>query len=123
MTVRRLPVRPNLDQLHRQARELLRAIHAGDPAAIAELKQHSESIDPPAARLADAQLVLARSYRTSSWPRLVHAAQLADAIWRDDLETVRTLINRNSALLHEEVLIREDSNWGPPMSYAANLGR
>jgi hypothetical protein len=26
-------------------------------------------------------------------------------------------------LLHEEALIRKSSHWGPPMSYAANLGR
>src|SRR5215471_5309785 len=124
MTVRRLPVRPNLDQLHRQAKELLRAIHAGDAQAIAELRQyHPKSIDPSAAKLADAQLVLARSYQAASWTRLIHAAQLADAIWRDDLDTVRKLITHNPALLHEDVLIRTDSNWGPPMSYAANLGR
>src|SRR5215510_22994 len=124
MSVRRLPVRPNLDQLHRQARELLRAIQAGDRDAIAELREHhSESIDPSSAKLADAQLVLARSYRASSWTRLVHAVRLADAIWRDDLDTVRALITNNSALIHEDVLIRTDSNWGPPMTYAANLGR
>jgi ankyrin repeat protein len=124
MSVRRLPVRPNLEQLHRQSKELLRAIHAGDANAIAELQQHHpESIDPFAAKLADAQLVLARTYQASSWTRLIQAVQLADAIWRDDLDTVRTLITRNSALLHEDVLIRTDSNWGPPMSYAANLGR
>jgi hypothetical protein len=86
MPLRRLPVRPNLDQLHRQAKELLRAIDAGDANAIAELREHHpESIDLPTAKLADAQLVLARSYRASSWTRLVHAVQLADAIWRDDL--------------------------------------
>ena len=63
MPVRRLPVRPDLEQLHRQAKELLRAIHAGDADAIAELREHHpESIDPSAAKLADAQLVLARSY-------------------------------------------------------------
>jgi Ankyrin repeat len=124
MPVRRLPVRPNLEQLHHQAKELLRAIHAGDANAIAELREyHHESIDPPAARLADAQLVLARSYLASSWTRLVHAVQLADAIWRDDLDTVRTLITRNPELIKEDVLIRTDSNWGPPMTYAANLGR
>jgi hypothetical protein len=124
MPARRLPVRPDLNQLHRQAKELLRGIHAGDANAIAELHQHHpESIAPSSAKLADAQLVLARSYRASSWTRLVHAAQLADAIWRDDLDTVRTLITGNPALLHEDVLIRTDSNWGPPMSYAANLGR
>jgi hypothetical protein len=124
MSVHRLPVRPDLGQLHRQAKELLQSIHAGDAEAIAELREHHpDSIDPSAAKLADAQLVLARSYQASSWTRLVHAAQLADAIWRDDVDTVRTLITRNPALLHEDVLIRRDSNWGPPMSYAANLGR
>lgn len=124
MPVRRLPVRPHLDQLHRQAKELLRDIHAGGAAAIAELRElHPDSIDPAAAKLADAQLVLARSYQASSWTRLVHAVQLADAIWRDDAETVRTLIERNPALIHEDVLIRTDSSWGPPMTYAANVGR
>jgi hypothetical protein len=105
--VRRLPVRPDLGQLHREAEELLHVIRADDAAAT----------------LADAELVLARSYTASSWTRLVHAVQLADAIWRDDLDEVRTLVTRNPALIHEDVLIRTDSNWGPPMTYAANLGR
>jgi hypothetical protein len=105
--VRRLPVRPDLGQLHREAEELLHVIRADDATAT----------------LADAELVLARSYTASSWTRLVHAVQLADAIWRDDLDEVRTLVTRNPALLHEDVLIRTDSNWGPPMTYAANLGR
>src|SRR5262245_65175716 len=106
MPIRRLPVRPNLEQLQRQAKELLRAIHASDANAIAELREHHpESIDPSAAKLADAQLVLARSYRASSWTRLVHAVKLADAIWRDDADTVRELITGNLALVHEEVLI------------------
>ena len=124
MPVRRLPVRPDPDQFHRQAKELLQAIHAGDPDAIAELREHHpDSIDPAAAKLSDAQLAIARSYRASSWTRIVHAVQLADAIWRDDPDAVRTLIARNPALIHEPVLIRTDSDWGPPMTYAANLGR
>ena len=124
MSARRLPVRPDLEQLHRQAKELLHAIHAGDAGAIAEWREHHpESIDPSAVKLADAQLVLARSYRASSWTRLVHAVQLADAIWRDDLDAVRTLVTQNPALIREDVLIRTDSNWGPPLTYAANLGR
>jgi hypothetical protein len=124
MSVRRLPVRPDLEQLHRQAKELLRAIHAGDANAIAELREHHpESIELSAAKLADAQLVLARSYGSSSWTRLVHAVRLADAIWRDDLEDVRKLVTQNPVLIREHVLIRTDSNWGPPMTYAANLGR
>jgi hypothetical protein len=124
MPVCRLPVRPDLEQLHRQANELLRAIHAGDANGIAELREHHpESIDPAAATLADAQLVLARRYRVSGWTRLVQAVQLADAIWRDDPDKVSEIISRNPALIKEDVLIRTDSNWGPPMTYAANLGR
>jgi hypothetical protein len=124
MPVRRLPVRPNLEQLQRQAKELLRAIHTGEATAIAELgEHHPETIPPAAAKLADAQLVLARSYRASSWTRLVQAVRLANAIWDDDLDAVRALIANNPAVIREHVLIRTDSNWGPPMTYAANLGR
>src|SRR6185436_16306728 len=98
MPIRSLPVRPDLKQLQRQAKELLRAIHAGDANAIAELrKHHPESMDPSAAKLADAQLVLARSYGVSSWTRLVQAVRLADAIWRDDADTVRALVTANPA--------------------------
>ena len=124
MPVRRLPVHPDPDQLHRQAKEFLRAVHAGDGDGIAEVREHHpESIDPASTKLADAQLVLARTYGASSWTRLVQAVQLADAIWRDDLDGVRALVTREPALIHEDVLIRTDSNWGPPMTYAANLGR
>jgi hypothetical protein len=57
LPARRLPVRPDLTQLEHQARDLLRAIHAGDPVAVAELEQyHPERITPASARLADAQL-------------------------------------------------------------------
>jgi hypothetical protein len=123
MSVRRLPVHPDLEQLRRQAKELLRALQGGDASAIADLREHHPSIEPATAKLADAQLILARSYQASSWTRLVHAVQLADAIWRDDFDTVRALVTGNPALLHEHVLVRSDSNWGPPMTYAANLGR
>ncbi|MGE0866456.1 MAG: ankyrin repeat domain-containing protein, partial [Vicinamibacterales bacterium] len=77
----------------------------------------------PAAGLADAQFALAREYQASSWPRLVHAVRLANAIWDDDIDTVRELVTGNPQLLHEQVLIRTNSNWGPPLTYAANLGR
>jgi ankyrin repeat protein len=120
---RRLPVRPNLDQLKHQAKDLLRGIRRGDPSAIEELNQyHPKPIAPYRAKLADAQFALARSYQAPSWPRLVQACKLIDAIWRDNIEVVRELVTKNPNLLHESATIRE-SNWGPPMSYAANLGR
>lgn len=124
MPNRRLPVRPDLDQLRHQAKDLLRAAHGGDASALADFTEfHPRAIDPAEATLADAQLVLARSYEAQSWPRLVHACELTDAIWRDDVDAVRELIVRFPALLHEHALVRRNSNWGPPMSYAANLGR
>jgi hypothetical protein len=123
MPTRRLPVRPNLDQLKHQAKDLLHAIRAADPQALVDLQTfHSAKINPANVKLADAQLVLARSYESPSWPRLVQACKLVDAIWRDDIETVRAIVTKHPKLIHESALIRE-SNWGFPMSYAANLGR
>jgi len=118
-----LPVRPDLDQLRRQAKELLRDLRAGAPEArdlFARL--HPRGLGPEAARLSDAQLVLARAYQAPSWPRLALACRLAEAIWHGHVAAARDLIRRHPALLHEDVLIRR-SSWGPPLSYAANLGR
>lgn len=123
MADRHFPVRPDLDQLKHQAKDLLRAIRQGDPSAVAELrKHHPERIEPGAARLADAQLALARSYGLPSWPRLVLACRMTDAIWRDDAGAVRELISKHPRLPHEDAR-GVAGNWGPPMSYAANLGR
>lgn len=123
-TARHFPVRPNLEQLRNQAKDLLRAIRAEEPSAVAELREfHPKAIDPSEAKLADAQLVLARAYGLPSWPRLVVACRMTDAIWRGDVQTVRELVTRNPRLLHEAARGRPDSNWGPPMSYAANVGQ
>jgi ankyrin repeat protein len=54
----------NLEQLRKQAKELVRAARAGDPDALARLG------DLPV-RLASAQLVLARDHGHASWPALV----------------------------------------------------
>ncbi|HEX6732829.1 MAG TPA: hypothetical protein VF074_22610 [Pyrinomonadaceae bacterium] len=124
MSKRQLPVRPNLNQIKQQAKDLLRDIRRGDPSALEEFNRyHPKPVPATEAKLADAQLALARSYEASSWPRLVQACKLVDAIWRDDIEFVRELVSKNPRLLHEQALIRRNSNWGPPLTYAANLGR
>jgi hypothetical protein len=88
VSTRHLPVRPNLDQLKHQARDLLAAIRRGDADALSDLRtHHRRQIDPARAQLADAQHVLARSYGVASWPRLVLACRMTDAICRDDLDT------------------------------------
>ena len=123
-TDRHFPVRPNLDQLKHQAKDLLRAVRHGDQAAIAELrKHHPKTIEPAAAKLADVQAALARSYGLASWPRLVTACRMTDAIWRGDADIVRQLVRKDPRLLDESACGVADSNWGPPMSYAANVGQ
>jgi hypothetical protein len=123
MADRHFPVRPNLEQLRHQAKDLLRAVRRGDASALAELRKHHPGrVEPDAAQLADAQIALARSYGLPSWPRLVLACRLTDAIWHDDVDTVRELVLEHPRLLHEDAR-GVKGNWGPPMSYAANLGR
>ena len=102
------------------------------PGPAEEVHEHEALVDfqhyhphpptPERAKLADAHLVLARSYEASSWTRLVQSCQLIDAIWDDDVDTVRTLVIEHPYLLNENAGIR-NNNWGPPLSYAANLGR
>ncbi len=90
MSDRHLPVRPDLDQLKHQAKDLLRGIRRGDPPALEEFNRyHPKPVAPDSVRLADAQLALARSYEAPSWPRLVQACNLIDAIWRNDIDAVR----------------------------------
>ena len=60
-----LPARPSLDHLRHEARDLLRAAQAGDPAAVSRIR--AVSTEPT---LASAQLALAREYGFASWARL-----------------------------------------------------
>ncbi len=61
-----MPERPDLDQLRRQARELLRAAAAGDPDAIGRLRRASSAT----ATLSIAQLAVAREHGFPSWSAL-----------------------------------------------------
>ena len=123
MPARRLPVRPDLVQLKNQAKDLLKAYRAGNADAAAYFAEfHPEHAAPGSVKLADAQLVLARNYGAPSWMRLVQCCELIDAIWDDDPDTVRRLVTANRQLLTEDAGIG-NVNWGPPLSYAANLGR
>ena len=51
----------DLDQLKRQAKELLEAVRGGDAAAINEVKAHYRGVDSATFALHDAQVVLARA--------------------------------------------------------------
>lgn len=120
MPIRRLPVRPDKEQLIQEASALLAAFQAREPNALADFR---EFLPEGEANLVDARHVLARAYQASDWTRLMQAVSLVDAIWEDDVAQVRDLITANPHLRDEMTIIRKDSNWGPPMTYAANLGR
>ncbi len=78
-----LPSRPNLDQLRKQAKDLLAAWQEGDAEALSVLREHHPGFTKKAMpaeelRLADAQLVTARRYGFPSWPRLKEEVELAN---------------------------------------------
>jgi hypothetical protein len=66
---RRLREHPDLDQLKRQAKELLDRFLAGESDAAAEVAAHFHDAKPATFALHDAELVLARSYGFQSWPK------------------------------------------------------
>jgi putative phosphoribosyl transferase len=69
---RRLPDYPDLEQYRRQAKDLRKALAAGDAAALERLRQfHPQAALSRPAKLADAQLVIAREHGLPSWPAFV----------------------------------------------------
>jgi len=75
MPVRHLPSNPSLERLRNEARALQRRVRAGAREALETVRElDSRSVLGPAEaaafRLAEAQLVVARSYGFPSWPRL-----------------------------------------------------
>ena len=81
-----LPTNPDINQLRRQAKELLRDARAGDGAALARLKRPDDQADrapkphrPDRPILADAQRAIARELGFASWPRLRDQVAAASA--------------------------------------------
>jgi ankyrin repeat protein len=98
-----LPPRPNLDQLRKQAKDLLTAWRSGDAGALALLHEHhpgfSQAGAPPVdrLRLSDAQWVLARQYGFPSWSRLKEEVELANLDFQQRADRfVRAAASENS---------------------------
>src|SRR5205823_5838719 len=82
---KKLPARPNLDHLRRQAKALLSALESREPEAVSTILQHlpaakgmtAEQVLAARFRLADAQSAIARKTGFGSWPQLArHVEQL-----------------------------------------------
>ena len=121
LPTRRLPDRPDLDQLRRQAKELLDAFRSGDEDALTEANRFHQGVDPAMFALHDAQLVLARSYGFDSWPKLkayvdgVTIRRLVEAVQAGDVERVRAMLRIRPELVNREA---PSSNGLMPLHYA-----
>jgi ankyrin repeat protein len=78
-----LPDEPNFEQLRNQAKDLQRAVRAGDAEALAELAERvpdsaSDRTVPSPLRLSVAQLVVARRYGFASWTRLKRHVEIIE---------------------------------------------
>jgi ankyrin repeat protein len=104
LPTRRMREHPDLEQLKRQAKQLLRAFKAGDPAALTEVEQHYDGAQAATFALHDAQLVIARSYGFDSWPRLkayvdgVTIRRLVEAVRDGDIDHVRSMLKTRPEL-------------------------
>ena len=136
----RLPARPSLEQLRKQAKELLRAYRAGDPSALARLQRPKPNLSAPdgphAATLADAQFALAREYGFDSWPKLKRHVALTQrpadfheptwgqdtwdffmAVYEGDSDRVRQMLRSDPSLARAEYAYLQ------PLHYAVKGGR
>jgi ankyrin repeat protein len=99
-----LPPQPSLEQLRKQAKDLLAEYVAGDPAAIAEVHRFERHPHPAAFALHDAQRVLARAYGYESWAKLkafvngASVARLAEAVQAGDVAQARALLHARPEL-------------------------
>jgi ankyrin repeat protein len=96
---------PDIDQLRRQARELLEAYRAQSPDAVLEVDACHRTATPDTFALHDAQFVLARSYGFESWPKLKAAVEgvttkrLHESVRKGDLAAVRALLARRPEIV------------------------
>jgi ankyrin repeat protein len=135
VALRALPERPDLDQVKRQAQELLQEHRDGKLSAAARIVGHHPRLrEQPlpavlerAFPLADAQLTLAREYGFASWAKLEQHIDTADRLTRlaphpgfagalaafdaGDRERLRALLQADPSLVHAR------GHLEPPVGY------
>jgi ankyrin repeat protein len=112
-----LPARPDLDQLRRQAKDLLRAAQAGDANALRRVHAVSERLV-----LASAQLAVAREYGFASWPSLRIEVRRREVLDSGDPERLRVLLGKQPELAVSRMEHWCDHRQGAsPLGYVAML--
>jgi hypothetical protein len=120
LTTSKLPARPSLDSLRKQAKKLARDIVVGDTDAIARVRAQLPQVELPLSQR-DAHLVLAREYGYPGWQDLVKevkqrlgrglewaVSEARRTIHDNDIEGLRQLLAEHPALLSW----RSDENDG-----------
>jgi hypothetical protein len=128
MTTSKLPPRPSLESLRKQAKKLARGIAAGDADAIGRARAQLPQAKLPLSQR-DAQLVLAREYGFPGWQDLVKevkqrlgrglewaVSQARRRIHDNDIEGLRRLLAEYPALLSW----RADENDGGLLGMATD---
>src|SRR5437016_8225168 len=116
MTTSKLPTRPSLESLRKQAKKLARGIVAGDASAVARARAQLPQAELPLSQR-DALLVLAREYGFPGWQDLVREVKqrlgrglewaLSEArrcIHNNDIEGLRQLLAEYPALDRKSVV-------------------
>jgi len=112
-----LPPRPDLDQLRRQAKDLLRGAQRGDTDAVGRLHAASDHLI-----LDSALLAVAREYGFASWARLKTEVDRREIFDTRDVARLNTLLAEHPELAVEPMLHWCDHPAGAsPLGYVAML--
>jgi uncharacterized protein len=111
-----LPVRPDLDQLRHQAKDLLHAAQRGDPGAVARISAVSSRI-----MLSTAQLALAREYGFASWARLKLEVERRDILNSRDTSRLAALLAEHPDMAAASLEHWCDHKSAPTLGYMAML--
>lgn len=111
-----LPARPDLGQLHHQAKDLLRAAQRGDPDAVARISAVSGRLI-----LSSAQLALAREYGFASWAKLKLEVERRDILNSRDLSRLARLLAGHPELATAKMEHWCDHKSAGPIGYMAML--
>ena len=112
-----LPARPDLGQLHHQAKDHLRAAQRGDPDAVARISAVSGRLI-----LSSAQLALAREYGFASWAKLKLEVERRDILNSRDLSRLTRLLAERPELATAKMEHWCDHQLGAdPLGYMAML--
>lgn len=117
MPTTHLPENPSLENLKKQAKDLLRGVRSGDAEALERVRELHPRGEAALARfsLAAAQLVIARRYRFASWARLKRHLEVVDRfLW--DPEAIAAAGGASPPRLDtflRDVCLLYDNQWQP----------